>query len=295
MKNKKKHKKLILNLDDLGMSPGTNSAIFKLFDEKILPIRASIISTTEESFSQALEGVFLRKDFNIGIHLSLTYGKSYTCSPCFSNNRGIFRLSYAQILLKSGSIDFLEAVEREFREQIVSVMKVTRKISHIDSHQHIHSIPAINKIVLKLAKEFHICDIRGFTEKPFMFLNRTKKYEKIFSIYSLKYFIIRSLGFFRKKRQERIIFSILLAEEPLDIKIFSQLLALSRKKCVEIILHVGNSEKNKGFTFYSESENEYHNSYKRENEYMALMNISNYVKKIKERKRLAREKEQVTS
>ena len=43
--------------------------------------------------------------------------------------------------------EFLEDLEREFRRQIEAVMSKTR-VTHIDSHQHIHSIPKIFIIVI---------------------------------------------------------------------------------------------------------------------------------------------------
>lgn len=284
-KKTKKQKKIVINLDDLGMSPGTNKAIFNLFEEGTLPIRASIIATTGTPFQEAMNEINKRKDLNLGIHLSLTYGKSLTGSNRFSSSENIFNLTFFDILLRSKSKYFLVDVENEFRSQIISVMKVTRKITHINTHQHIHAIPAINKIILKLAKEFHICDIRGFKEKPIMYLNSTKAYSRIFSTYAIKFNVVKFMGFFREKRKERYLYSILFSEIPLNIGIFSKLIVFSRSNCIEILAHVGDYTENEDHSFFTKGEERYHNSEKRLNEYKQLLALSEYVKKVKNRKK----------
>jgi hypothetical protein len=55
-------------------------------------------------------------------------------------------------------------LEKEFRLQIEKIMSKT-KVTHIDSHLHIHAIPKIFDLVCKLAKEYGIKQVRTHFEK----------------------------------------------------------------------------------------------------------------------------------
>ena len=70
--------------------------------------------------------------------------------------------SYSQ-----NSKEFLQEVESEFRTQIEKILSKT-KVSHIDSHVHVHSIPVIFELVCKLAQEYEIKQIRTQFENPYI-------------------------------------------------------------------------------------------------------------------------------
>ena len=81
----------------------------------------------------------------------------------------IFNNNYYKLLIKSygkNSAEFLEQVEREFRRQIEKALSKT-KLSHINSHSHIHAIPPIFEITCRLAKEYGISQVRTHFEKPY--------------------------------------------------------------------------------------------------------------------------------
>ncbi len=76
--------------------------------------------------------------------------------------------------------EFLEQVEKEFRAQIEEVRAKDIKITHLDSHVHVHSIPPIFEIVCKLAREYGINHIRTQFEQiyfvPDIFVHLSKEY-----------------------------------------------------------------------------------------------------------------------
>ena len=103
----------IVNADDLGMTPGTNKAIFDGHDNGY--INSTSIMTNCDYFNEAIHGLKARKDLKVGIHLNLTYGKSLSGSFMLGNQYGFFNLSYLQILYKSiVSKSFLAEIEDEF-------------------------------------------------------------------------------------------------------------------------------------------------------------------------------------
>ena len=99
----------------------------------------------------------------------------------------VFNNSYLQLLIKAYNpkeTKFLEDVEREFRRQIETIMSKT-KVTHIDSHEHIHSIPKIFNIVCRLAQEYGIKQVRTHFEKYYL----VPDIQKNFSVHFLKNFL----------------------------------------------------------------------------------------------------------
>ena len=120
-----------------------------------------VTETTKNGKSNATYGVLL----NIieGKPLCLNLDKLTDADGNFNN-------SYVQILLKSLNKKdnlFMEQMEKEFRAQIEEVLRYT-KVTHIDSHVHVHSIPPVFELVCKLAKEYRIKHIRTQFEKPYI-------------------------------------------------------------------------------------------------------------------------------
>ena len=163
-------KKFILNADDFGMSEAYNRAVLEGYSSGIL--KSASIAANGEAFEEAWRKVIPAcPELGVGIHLNVIEGKSL----CMGLDRltdadGNFNNSYVQLLLKSlnkKDTAFMEQLEKEFRAQIEEVMKYT-KVTHIDSHVHVHSIPAIFELVCKLASEYGIKQIRSQYEKPYI-------------------------------------------------------------------------------------------------------------------------------
>ncbi len=163
-------KKFILNADDFGMSEAYNRAILEGYSSGIL--KSASLVANGEAFEEAWKNVIPAcPDLGVGIHLNVIEGKSLCLGlDRLTDEEGNFNNSYAQLLLKSlnkKDTALMEQLEKEFRAQIEEVMKHT-KVTHIDSHVHVHSIPPIFELVCRLAKEYGIKQIRSQYEKPYM-------------------------------------------------------------------------------------------------------------------------------
>ena len=163
-------KKFILNADDFGISKDLNRAVLEAYQHGILK-SASIIANGD-AFDNAINSIIPQcPDLGIGIHLNIMEGKSL-CNDLstLTDSNGNFNNSYITLLIKSYNPkekDFFSDLEREFRRQIEKIMSKT-KVTHIDSHVHIHSIPKIFELVCKLAKEYGIKQVRTQFEKPYI-------------------------------------------------------------------------------------------------------------------------------
>lgn len=171
-------KRFILNADDLGLSKPINTAVLEGYSQGLL--KSASIVANGDAFLDAVENVIPQcPELGIGIHLNITEGKPI-CKDLETliDKNFVFNNSYLQLLIKAYNpkeTKFLEDVEREFRRQIETVMSKT-KVTHIDSHEHIHSIPKIFDIVCRLAQEYGIKQVRTHFEKYYLVPDITKHF-----------------------------------------------------------------------------------------------------------------------
>ena len=108
---------IIINADDLGITPGTNKAIFFGYDNGY--INSASLMTNCDYFNEAVPQIKKRKNLRVGVHLNLTYGKSLNHSLYYNNSQGIFNLSYWRLIMKSYfDKSFLREMKKEFELQI---------------------------------------------------------------------------------------------------------------------------------------------------------------------------------
>lgn len=188
-------KKFILNADDFGMSKDLNRAVFEGYACGIL--KSASLTANGEAFDEAVNEIIPKcEGIGIGVHLNIIEGKAL-CSDVETliDSNGIFNNSFINLLVKAYNPkekDFLVEVEREFRRQIEKVMSKT-KVTHIDSHVHVHSIPKIFEIVCRLAKEYGIPQIRTQFEKPYLIPDVHKHTNLVYPVNLIK---VALLNFF---------------------------------------------------------------------------------------------------
>jgi predicted glycoside hydrolase/deacetylase ChbG (UPF0249 family) len=163
-------KKIIINADDFGLSIETNEAIRKGIKSNIIN-SCSIITNTNAFENAVVEILPEISNINLGFHFNIMEGKSLSCVPLLCDLEQNFNNNFLQILQKSNNKAFLNQVEQEFRVQIERILQY-HKITHIDSHIHIHAIPTIFDLFIKLAKEYNIEYIRTQKEIPYLVCNK---------------------------------------------------------------------------------------------------------------------------
>ena len=142
--------KLVINADDFGYTKANTAGIIEGYR------RGVIRSTTALCNMPYLEwGRDLAKDctgLGIGVHLTLTLGKSLTGGRSFTDGQGNF-LSRNEIYAADLDPDEVYA---EWKAQIQRYIEVFgHKPSHLDSHHSVHDFNEQQKaIVLRLAEEY---------------------------------------------------------------------------------------------------------------------------------------------
>lgn len=264
-------KLFIVNADDLGMTPGTNRAIFEGYDNGM--ITHTSIMANGDYFSEAIEGLQERKKLGVGIHLNFTYGKSLHFNPLYNDEQGVLCLGYLKILaLSMHNKVFLEAVEVEFKEQILKVRETGLTITHLDSHRHVHLIPSIYRIVTKLAVKYNIPRVRLINENMIDSLRLSGRYNFILNGGIIKYLLLRTftainashVNFYKGIKFYSILYTGVVTGDILKkLK--------NSNENYEVMVHPGIMEFDKDILFYDQDEKSYRVSKEREDELDAVL------------------------
>lgn len=178
-------KQIIINADDFGFSSGINKGIIKSY-KKGLTTSTSIVCNTK-NFDRDIKELKKLEELGKGVHLNLTVGKPISNErdiPTLTNKKGLFEKNVYNFIFKLTILRVKrEHIERELEAQIKKAVYKLDDIDHIDSHQHVHILPQIYPIVLKLAKKYKIPFVR--IPKQNFWINPTNRLIEKISLSSL--------------------------------------------------------------------------------------------------------------
>ena len=153
---------LIVNADDLGWTAGVNRGIAEAHRNGI--VTSASLLANGQAFA---EGVALARDaggLGLGVHLNLNDGRPVAppeSVPSLVNNAGEFEGGPDGLLLKIATRGLsLREVEVEWSAQIAMVRDAGIEPTHLDGHKHVHMLPGLFEIALRLAKRHGIGAIR---------------------------------------------------------------------------------------------------------------------------------------
>jgi hopanoid biosynthesis associated protein HpnK len=155
-------KRIIINADDFGLCKGVNQAVAKAHEAGILT--SATLMANMPAAEEAVKIAKLKPSLGVGVHLNLSDGRPVskeTNVNCLLDGDG--RFAYSPLALSAMCIALhavRRAIEAELTAQIRWVFDRGLVPTHLDSHKHIHSFPAIFPIVCRLASRFKIPAIR---------------------------------------------------------------------------------------------------------------------------------------
>jgi hopanoid biosynthesis associated protein HpnK len=155
-------RQLIVNADDFGLTEQVSRGILDAHREGI--VTSTTLMANGGAFDAAVAMGCREYQLAIGVHLNLTQGVPVSPAvkiPTLVNRQG--RLHLSPLRLGQGIMTRqvnLAEVEAELRQQIRKVLGVGILPTHLDGHKHVHVLPGVADIVLRLAQEFSIRSVR---------------------------------------------------------------------------------------------------------------------------------------
>jgi hopanoid biosynthesis associated protein HpnK len=161
-------RRLIVNADDFALHPSVNRAIILAHREGI--VTSTTILAGGMAFLDAIEDLKSCPELGVGVHLCLVDQRPVLKPEEVSslvNGEGRFCASYAAFLKRYllGQIHH-QQMQRELEAQVGRIRDLGLKITHLDSHQHLHLLPGIAAMAAEIARKFAIHCIRIPAERP---------------------------------------------------------------------------------------------------------------------------------
>jgi len=144
---------IIANADDLGYDEFVNKGILQCFE--LGYINSTSLMTNMGGFDEAVELVHSNPVIgNVGVHVNLAEGKPLTgFKEDFLDSEGNFDVGKTNKVLINLSAAGKSAFAKEINAQIEKAFSKKVSITHVDSHLHLHTLPAFYKLFLTAAKQ----------------------------------------------------------------------------------------------------------------------------------------------
>jgi len=153
-------KRVIVNADDFGLTESVNNGVIACHQAGV--VKSASVLANGDGLRDALEKSSDHPGLGIGLHLTLVFGKPVAAPGKVSSlifKKGSLAAGYPKIAQRYflGGIKSSE-VEYEWEAQYEKLAGI--KIDHLDSHQHLHLLPGLFKLVVKLAQKWGIPYVR---------------------------------------------------------------------------------------------------------------------------------------
>ena len=160
---------LIVNADDLGIHPRINAGIVSAYRQGILSSCTMLMTTAY--FDQTIRDHVRPQALPVGIHLSLTLGKAVAPRGEVADlvdEDGNLKLTADRLIVSSFKGErggaLLRQIGREFEAQLAIARDHGLKLTHADSHQHVHMNPPIFRLLEEMLPRFGIDRLRRSRE-----------------------------------------------------------------------------------------------------------------------------------
>ncbi len=160
-------KNLIVNADDLGWTDGVNRGIVEAFHHGI--VTSTSLLANGAAFAGGVAAARSAPGLGVGVHLNLSDGPPIADRELVTsllNQDGEFAGGPESLLLRRVRRGLLLGeVENEWDAQIQKVRDSGIAPTHLDGHKHVHMLPGLFEIALRLAKRHGIGAIRVSLEE----------------------------------------------------------------------------------------------------------------------------------
>jgi predicted glycoside hydrolase/deacetylase ChbG (UPF0249 family) len=166
---------LIVNADDYGLTVGVSRAIMRAHREGIVTSTSAL--ALGPAFARTAAWLDDVAELGVGAHLAAVGEDPPLLSaheiPTLVDGRGHLDCSWRRFLIRVAlrRVDLAD-VEREFAAQLELLTGTLGRdrLTHLDTHQHLHLWPSIGKALIGLAERWHVPAARAtrsFARTPF--------------------------------------------------------------------------------------------------------------------------------
>ena len=154
---------LIVNADDFGSSAAVNAGVAAAHRDGV--VTSASLMAGGAAFEAAAALADELPALGIGVHLMLVDGVSCagaSAAPTLADDAGRLPPSAGAFARRyfAGRVKLAD-VRAELSAQLVRVREAGIRITHLDSHQHLHNFPGVAGVVVDLARAFGVRAVRS--------------------------------------------------------------------------------------------------------------------------------------
>jgi predicted glycoside hydrolase/deacetylase ChbG (UPF0249 family) len=155
---------LVVTADDVGLHAGMTDGAIEAHERGI--VTACSVVPAGRDFARAAGRLREHPSLAVGAHLTLVGARPLSPPgevPSLVGRDGALLPGFGVFLRRyyAGRIH-LDEVERELRRQVEALLGAGLAVHHANGHQHLHVLPRVHEVVLRLAEEYGI----GFVRTP---------------------------------------------------------------------------------------------------------------------------------
>lgn len=153
--------KLIVNADDFGLSEGVNYGIISAYKNGI--VKSTTVMVNMPGFQHGVTLLSENEGLGCGVHMTLSLNKPIlsTHKTIVDENGNFYRRITNDLIREKFDLD---EVYSEFCAQINKAMEHGIKVSHLDSHHHVHTLSELKPVIEKIVKKYELPIRGGFEE-----------------------------------------------------------------------------------------------------------------------------------
>ncbi|MBL7133417.1 MAG: ChbG/HpnK family deacetylase [Phycisphaerae bacterium] len=154
-----------MNADDFGFSAGISAGIIRAHKEGI--VTSTTVAANMPAAEQAIALLADTPALGVGVHLNACQGPplSREGSALAGDDGQMRRRGFQLVLACIRRPRLLDVVAAEFEAQIRWLIDRGIRVTHLDSHRHVHAWPPVFRRVARLASRYDIGFVRRLVEK----------------------------------------------------------------------------------------------------------------------------------
>lgn len=147
-----------IHADDFGISPDASEQIIDCINKGCVNGTSIMPNSPYLAECMKLLKTECKKEVYLSVHFDLITGKAVTGRSILTDREGFFNISYLRYILicflPFFRKKYLDAVKKELSSQLdICLPYLDREHIRIDSHRHVHMIPAVFSVIMDLIRE----------------------------------------------------------------------------------------------------------------------------------------------